>query len=436
MISDLYLKKTFSFLILLAFIVNYWTVPAYAQEISLPAPGTMVHLSPQFTPALLKGIVIHPKDPFKFDFIINRGDKRLSEAEKKKEYTKLIKYFLASLAIPDEDQWVNLSPYEKDRIINDNFGKTIMGRDLLAQDYLLKQITASLIYPEDQLGKKFWDKVYLQAQKKYGITNVPVNTFNKVWILPDDASIYEKGNTVYILKNHLRVMTEQDYVALDKSNRSATLSLGVSSSAKSVLQEIILPALEKEVNEGQNFAQLRQVYSGMLLAAWFKRSLRQSVLSQEYANKAKVKGVDHDPKTNEQIYQQYLKAYKKGVFNLIKEDAEQLSTYKVPRKYFSGGMEHIDWAMVQQERILRPVQVSEVKNSLANSDLAQVVLKGSVAHQPTNADKAVIVGEDNLTYKFLTDQEIESMSNEERIKKIFELIQRIHYNLNQKTEVG
>jgi len=90
-------------------------------------------------------------------------------------------------------------------MIKDDFGKTTMGRDLLAQDYMLKQITASLIYPEDRLGKEFWNKVYAQAQKQYGTTNIAVNTFNKVWILPDDALIYEKGNTAYILKNHLRV---------------------------------------------------------------------------------------------------------------------------------------------------------------------------------------------------------------------------------------
>ena len=35
-----------------------------------------------------------------------------------------------------------------------------MGRDLLAEDYMLKQITASMIYPEDEVGKKFWKRVY------------------------------------------------------------------------------------------------------------------------------------------------------------------------------------------------------------------------------------------------------------------------------------
>ena len=46
----------------------------------------------------------------------------------------------------------------------DNLGQTEMGRDMLAQDYILKQLTASLIYPEKHLGKTFWDEVYAKAQ--------------------------------------------------------------------------------------------------------------------------------------------------------------------------------------------------------------------------------------------------------------------------------
>ena len=68
-----------------------------------------------------------------------------------------------------------------------------MGRDLLAEDYILKQITASLIYPEEQTGKQFWKRVYEEAAKKFGTTDIPVNTFNKVWIVPDHAKVYEHG---------------------------------------------------------------------------------------------------------------------------------------------------------------------------------------------------------------------------------------------------
>ncbi len=323
----------------------------------MPKPGVMVPLSPEFTPAYLKGIVVHPEDPLKFDFIIYKGDKPLTDPQKKEEYTKLTKYFLASLAIPDDNQWVNLSPYEKDRIIKDDFGKTEMGRDLLAQDYMLKQITASLIYPEDNLGKKFWSTVYAKAQQQYGTTNIPVNTFNKVWILPDDALIYEKGNTAYILRNHLRVMLEEDYLSLQKHSGIASGVIARSVATKQslsninalgskIVRQIVLPELQREVNEDKNFAALRQVYSGMLLATWFKRELRESLLGQIYANKAKVKGVDQDPKTNEEIYRQYLKAYKKGVFNFIKEDVDKYTNETVPRKYFSGGSGNYSQAML------------------------------------------------------------------------------------------
>src|ERR1700744_304023 len=179
------MRTPFSILILISFMVTacIGPLPAYAaDEFLLPQPGVMVHLSPPLDPPILKGIKVHPDNPFRFDFILDKGDSQLSNDALKDQSNKLIKYFLASLTIPEKDLWVNLPPYEKDRIIPDSFGRTGMGRDLLAEDYMLKQITASLIYPEDATGKKFWKRVYEEAAKRFGTTNVPVNTFNKVWI--------------------------------------------------------------------------------------------------------------------------------------------------------------------------------------------------------------------------------------------------------------
>ena len=162
--------------ILIAFLVNTFGPLPMAQaqlasqasgDFRLPAPGVMVHLSPKFNPPILKGIKVHPDNPFRFDFILIEvmHTKDLNNEQLKTEATKLIKYFLASLTIPEKDLWVNLSPYEKDRIIPQSFGLTQMGRDLLAEDYMLKQITASLIYPEDEIGKKFWKRVYAEAPR-------------------------------------------------------------------------------------------------------------------------------------------------------------------------------------------------------------------------------------------------------------------------------
>ena len=183
----------FHIAILIAFLVNtFGYLPlSQAQDFRLPAPGVMVHLSPPFDPPILKGIKIHPDNPFRFDFIMDVGNRHASSLQN--ESIKLIKYFLASITIPEKDLWVNLSPYEKDRIIPSSFGFTEMGRDLLAEDYMLKQITASLIYPEDAIGKKFWKRIYQEAAKKYGTTNIPMNTFNKVWIVPEKAVVYENA---------------------------------------------------------------------------------------------------------------------------------------------------------------------------------------------------------------------------------------------------
>ena len=208
---------------------QYFGAFAHYRSPGIPfaGPGVMVHLSPPLDPPMLKGIKVHPDDPFKFDFILDQGDGiATSEADPsshqeyvRAEASKLVRYFLASLTIPEKDLWVNLSPYEKQRIVPQNFGLTEMGRDLLAEDYILKQITASLIYPEGETGRKFWKRVYEEAAKKFGTTNIPVNTFNKVWIVPEKAVVYEnaRAGTAYVVESKLKVMLEQDYLAMSKN---------------------------------------------------------------------------------------------------------------------------------------------------------------------------------------------------------------------------
>ncbi len=313
--------------------------------LGLPAPGTIVELSQPYVPTLIKGLTVHPENPLMFDFLVDTGHSKMQGEELKAEGQKLIKYFLASLTIPEDDFWVNLSPYEKDRIVSEGMGQTDMGRDLLAQDYILKQLTASLIYPEKELGKSFWDKVYSKAQQLYGTSEVPVNTFNKVWIIGDRASVFEQGNTAYVADFHLKVMLEEDYLAMQKNKegrvmaQSADLAKPQHSVGAEIIREVIVPEIEREVNQGKNFANLRQVFYSLILANWYKNNLKQALLNQVYSDKGKTNGIESNDKTlNEQIYKQYLAAYKKGVFNYIKEDIDRVSQQPVPRKYFSGGV--------------------------------------------------------------------------------------------------
>ncbi len=346
------MKTPLTIFILVSFIVTGTIGPipvsaevgAYSNTpLHLPKPGVMVHLSPPANPAMLKGIKVHPDNPFRFEFIMDAGDPvgARHAVPLRDDASRLIKYFLASLTIPEHDLWVNLSPYEKNRIVPESFGQTEMGRDLLAQDYMLKQITASLIYPEDEIGKRFWKRIYEEAAKKYGTTNIPVSTFNKVWIVPDKAGIYKTNDTAFVVQSHLKVMVEEDYVSANKDNAAGVKADGspkTNAIGSQIIREIIIPELTKEVNENQNFANLRQIYNSLILATWFKKHLKNSVLNKIYVNKNKVFGVNVENRNaKEEIFAQYLTAFKKGVYNYIKEEPDVITQQKVPRKYFSGG---------------------------------------------------------------------------------------------------
>src|ERR1700733_5380609 len=102
--KSLNLRANIALGLIFAFLVNtFGPLPlAQAQELSLPVPGAMVNLSPAFEPVLIKGLRIHPENPFRFDFIIATGHTGLrpQDPQLKEQSSKLIKYFLASLTIP------------------------------------------------------------------------------------------------------------------------------------------------------------------------------------------------------------------------------------------------------------------------------------------------------------------------------------------------
>lgn len=364
-------KKTLAYRILSAFIAftfsfSYIVPPGYAQGLpatvmNLPVPGTTVPLTPGFTPARIIGMTIHADNPLMFDFMVDPGDAKLNDQQMQDESLKLVKYFLASLTVPAENLWVNLSPYEKDKIVPKEFGQTQMGVELLAQDYMLKQLTASLMNPEDELGKKFWDRVYAKAQKMFGTTEIPLNTFNKVWIVPEKAVVYvttspvpkgeeesqsserigANGLNVFVLESRFKVMMEEDYLALQHHSAESAGSKSdvVSGVSSSIIKEVLLPEIEKEVNEGKTFANLRQIHNSLILATWYKQNLKESLLGKIYLDKGKTGGLTvADKETSQKIYDQYVAAFQKGVHNFIKEDYDPVTKEIIPRKYFSGGV--------------------------------------------------------------------------------------------------
>ncbi|MBF0478896.1 MAG: hypothetical protein HQL26_05395 [Candidatus Omnitrophica bacterium] len=405
---------------------------AWAQTVlNLPIPGTMLTTTPAYTPIMVKGLQIHPENPLLFDFIVDTGKSglKVDSSNFKTESQKLIKYFLASLTIKEENLWVNLSPYEKNRIMPKDLSQTELGRDMLAQDYILKQLTASLIYPEKELGKKFWDAVYLKiyenrrekiedrpTPKNKSTTTIasnlsspvyhllsdnldlPTNILSKVWIVADKAKVLEKNNTAYIVGAHLKVLLDTDYLA--KQMAPASKSTAQEQIEPQIMRQIIIPEIEREVNEGAHFAQLRQMFHSMILAAWYKQTIKNSLLNQVYSNKSKTNGVQVDDLAiKEKIYQQYLDAYKKGVFNYIKEDYDSANQQITSRKYFSGGE---DFAMLKNvERETKLVKGDQ------NPDvpIGDTALVSFDIQKATNPDRALLNTSELTMSKFSTTEE-------------------------------
>ena len=124
----------------------------------MPSPGSLVTLSREADLPLPLAIEFDKANPLKISFILSRCgncDKAFLEGEAR----RIAKYFFSVLALPAQDLWVNLSPYEQNLISTDELSRTELGQDLLGEDYVLKQLAASLTHPESEAGKKYWRSI-------------------------------------------------------------------------------------------------------------------------------------------------------------------------------------------------------------------------------------------------------------------------------------
>lgn len=173
-------------------------------------------------------------------------------------------------------------------------------------------------------------------------------------------------------------MLEEDYSALEENQNSTKHGLGnakkeelteITDISTEVIREVIIPAIEKEVNEGKTFANLRQIYNASILATWYKQNLQKSLLGQKYVDQNKVTGVDiADKDAKFKIYDQYVAAFKKGVYNFIKEDYDSATQKIIPRKYFSGGavvgINEKDIAMTSSDDIAKTLEASLISSPI------------------------------------------------------------------------
>lgn len=313
------MKKTITSLLLICFSLNTFLIslfsagPAYAENINLPKLGSMVSLSDSFTAPVLKGIVIDPANPLNLKFNI---DTYSQDNVSKAEVEKLVSYFLAALTIDKNDLWVNLSPYEKERITNDSLAKTELGKVLLEQDYILKQLSASLTHPASPTGKSYWSRV--NSEEK--IVNRVMQDLSKIWIVPEKALVHENGSSAYVHELSFDIDTKSEI------DNDASL-------------QAIVAEVKKDVNFGKNFSKLRQIFHAIVLAQWFKAKLSNSFYSQ-YINQNKTKGIElTDKQLKEKIWNQYLESFKVGAYDFIDKVKNPYNGSLSKQKFFCGGIQ-------------------------------------------------------------------------------------------------
>lgn len=287
----------------------------------IPKPTELISTTSKQNAALLRGIKLDPNNPFKIEFIFDKGSSPLNKKEQKKTLDRLLSYFCAALTLPSENLWVNLSPYEADRIMNDNVAVTELGRDLLGLDYILKQLSSSLTHPDTPSGKSYWN---MKNQ------NAKFDSFNKIWIIPESADLYVDKNKAIIGETKLKVVSEKDYLA-QKLNNTKKIN------SKNLAIDSIVPSISKEINTGRHFSRLRQIHHALILASWFKAKVNGSFYQKHYINKEKIGNITlSDSQIKTKIYSMYVDSFQKGVYKLSKKVSD---SSKKRRSYFSGGIE-------------------------------------------------------------------------------------------------
>jgi len=332
-------NKVIALTLAMVFIANLLLSQAWAAM--LPQPNQLVGLSQNYSLPTLRGLKINPKNPLNMEFIIDPGTDGKIDSDKA---SLLIKYFLAALTIPQENLWVNLSTYENTRIIPAALSQTDLGADMLAQDYILKQVASSITYPETETGKRYWDtinNVGARSSRPGQGNPAPTSSFNKIWITAKKAKVYEGNNTVIIVDSKLNAMMDRDYLAISKNTGKTSDAINrvpTPNNNINVFKQTILPKIEKDINEGKNFANLRQIYNAVILGMWFKNKFKESFY-KSYLNKDNVKGIDTaDKQAKDKIYNLYVEAFTKGVYNYAKKDYNLYAHKITRRQYYSGGM--------------------------------------------------------------------------------------------------
>lgn len=248
-----------------------------------------------------------------------------------KAVRKTLEYFFTALAVPDDSCWVNLNPDEPSEILDSRLGDSDMSRFLLNADLRLKEDVSQLMNPAfSSEGKEFWRRLYQKA----GELNIKgIHSMTKLWIVPDKAEVSHTEEIFSVEESSLKVELAPAYISQDNSRRDEKQE-ELEDFAAGLILELILPVLNKRINQDYAYADLREIYNALILARWYK---------QRYGggqNGFVQYSIDFTYSPQE-IYRDYLDSIRNKEYSWVEQEPGPFPFYRAvsTKYYFSGGVD-------------------------------------------------------------------------------------------------
>ncbi|WP_079271258.1 LPXTG cell wall anchor domain-containing protein [Streptomyces lydicus] len=244
------------------------------------------------------------------------------------------------LALTPDKFWVNLNPDQPDRVMDTAFASTDAGRVLLEADLQMKHDFFKTMDPKTDLGRRFWAALPQ-------VDGRPCFSSIRNWIEPKPAKVREQDGGIYILDAPLRLKSvQQDFGTQPGGGEDLCHPTKAQQrQAQAVINQMIVPAVEKTINTAPQYADLRRVYTSRVAAEYIRRTDAQHPTDfHRFINSNNVKPwplrAPHQNWDKDALFRKYRKIFINGEFKYNVNTARGVQVMIVGGVDFSKAPKH------------------------------------------------------------------------------------------------